>query len=200
MRSLPHAWTMAGGRSALLLLACLVLAGFAWPVSSAHASREAPATEEEEAEDAAPAFAARKLTAATPPYPAVIQTSLDDKGRDCLAEGGTSYSWRPGIVRTADLNGDPWPDFVVDWREARCGERLTAFNGTGGWDLEIYAGRPRGEAVLVFAGRVRNYDLAGAKARRMVFHLHGSYCGRAGSDDCVKVRRIGQRPFAFRDR
>jgi hypothetical protein len=198
--SLTHPWRGAGRWGALLLLAWL-----AGPIAPAAAeappaSRGAEATEESEAEDAAPAFAASKLKDAAPPYPAAIQASLDDKGRDCLAEGGTSYSWRPGIVRTADLNGDPWLDFIVDWREARCVDRLTAFSGTGGWDLEIYAGRPRGEAVPVFAGRVRNYDLAGTKARRMTFHLHGSYCGRAGIDDCVKARRIGQRPFAFRDR
>jgi hypothetical protein len=112
--------------------------------------------------------------------------------------GGTAFSLRHHIVLTTDLNGDGRSDYLVDWRAGRCADRLALFSGTGGWDLEIYAGRSTGQPALLFTGRVRNYDVVGPPAaRRLKFYLHGTHCGRAGTEVCVRTRRIGQCPFAF---
>jgi hypothetical protein len=75
------------------------------------------------------------------------------------------------------------------------------FYGTGGWDLEVFVTRSRGRTARVFSGRARDYDLsAGPGSRLMTFHLHGTFCGLSGPEDCVERRRIGPRPFAFSNR
>jgi hypothetical protein len=75
------------------------------------------------------------------------------------------------------------------------------FNGTGGWDLDIFVARPRGGLTHVFSGRVRDYDISpGPGPRTMTFQLHGGYCGLGGAEQCVKRRKMSERAFAFRDR
>jgi hypothetical protein len=183
----------------LTLLCALLLA----VASGASASGETPAppvAAEDEAFERS-ATAATMLTNAVGPFPAAVQRILDEGRRDCLAEGGTALRYGPGIVRTADLNGDRRPDYVIDFRESRCEERPAMFNGTGGWDLVILIGQPGGQTREVFNGRVRDYTILGGRGpRRITFDLHGSYCGLAGVEPCPKTRTITSRPFEFRDR
>lgn len=178
----------------LLLLLAIATPGFAEEAAPAAPS----IVENDEIEK--PASAAARLRTAAAPYPSAVQAAMDEGRRECLAQGGTAFIAATGLVRVGDLTGDGLPDYVVDFREARCTERETAFSGTGGWDVTILVARRTGEPVRVFAGRVLDYDVTGDPKRPMVrFMLHGSYCGRAGADGCVKRRRLHTRPFAFRN-
>lgn len=130
-----------------------------------------------------------------------MQRSLEFARTQCEAEGGRSLAFRPDIVRKSDLNGDGRDDYIVDFRNAVCAERLSMFNGTGGWDLEIFVSQGRTRLVRVFTGRVRGYDLSETPgSRTMTFDLHGGFCGKAGVEECLKSRRITGRKFEFRDR
>jgi hypothetical protein len=147
-----------------------------------------------------PASASARLRPASQPYPNSVQAVVDEGRRDCLAQGRSQFSAARHLVRVGDLTGDGRLDYVVDFREARCSGRETVFSGTGGWDLAIFVARESGEPVRVFQGRVLDYDVENKSGRpRMTFTLHGSYCGRVGSDQCTKRRRINQRPFAFQN-
>jgi hypothetical protein len=146
------------------------------------------------------ASASARLRPASQPYPNSVQSVVDEGRRDCLAQGGGRFSEAGNLVRAGDLTGDGRRDYVVDFREAQCSGRETVFSGTGGWDLAIFVARQSGEPVRVFQGRVLDYDLDNKSGRpRMTFTLHGSYCGRVGSDQCIKRRRVNQRPFAFQN-
>ncbi len=179
----------------------LVLAlALACATSTSAVARSQPAAVAD-APDGWSATGARSLVPARAPYPAGVQRMLDEGRRECLAEGGTGLRYAPGIVRTGDLDADGRRDFVVDFRESRCIERPAMFNGTGGWDLVILVGRPRGAVREVFSGRVRDYTvLPGRGPKRITFALHGSYCGLAGADPCRKMRTITAQPFVFRER
>jgi hypothetical protein len=130
-----------------------------------------------------------------------VQQALDTGRKECLAQGGARLTYKPGIVRKIDLTGDGRDDYLVDFRAGFCAERRYLFNGTGGWDLDLFVARPRGGLTHVFSARVRDYDISpGPGPRTMTFSLHGGYCGLAGVEQCVKRRRIRERAFAFRDR
>ena len=148
-----------------------------------------------------PPRAAAKLAIATPPYPGAVERSLDLARMQCREEGGRSFAFRTEIVRRGDLNADGRDDYIVDFRGAVCADRLYMFNGTGGWDLEIFVSQGPTRLVPVFAGRVRGYDLSkGPGPRTMTFDLHGGFCGKAGVEECLKTRKITGRRFEFRDR
>lgn len=148
-----------------------------------------------------PARAAARLSIAKGPYPAVVQQAVDAGKHVCREAGGESFVARPGLVRSGDLSGDGRIDYVVDFREALCAERVTLFSGTGGWNLEIFVARPAGEPNGVFSGRVLDYELVKQRGQQMMhFRVHGSYCGRSGTDPCFKQRRLTTQAFAFHDR
>lgn len=165
---------------------------------SAHRTHDA--AESLNPEDWPPPEGAKKLAVARPPYPRPVKQTLDFARKQCRKEGGRSIRFRPDVVRKGDLNRDGRDDYIVDFRGTACADRLYMFNGTGGWDLEIFVSRG-GQLPLAFSGRVRGYDLSdGPGARIMTFDLHGGFCGKAGADECLKEKRIDGRKFAFRDR
>ena len=134
-------------------------------------------------------------------YPRAVRAVLDAASRECRAAGGMRLDMAPQMVRRIDLTGDGHDDYIIDFAYAECAERPAMFNGTGGSDFAILVARPEGGFVRVFDGRIHGYELSGGPGRRtMTFSLHGAYCGQVGSSECIKRRRIGSRPFAFRDR
>lgn len=148
-----------------------------------------------------PARAAARLSIAKGPYPAVVQEAADAGKHACREAGGTSFVARPSFVRSGDLSGDGRIDYVADFREALCVERVTLFSGTGGWDLEIFVARSAGGPIEVFSGRVLDYELVKKRGQQMMrFRVHGSYCNRGGTDPCFKQSRLTTQTIAFQDR
>lgn len=136
-------------------------------------------------------------------YPPAVQKALRYAHEECESQGGGAVSFAPGTVRKIDLTGDGRDDYIVDFRDTKCGEREGIYCGTGGCLLDILVTRPDGSVRAVFDGYVRSYSIVAppmkrGAARTVRFDLHGSYCGGFGSQACVKERAITATPFEFK--
>jgi len=118
----------------------------------------------------------------------------------CTEEDGKRVKFGPQTVRKLDLTGDGRADFIVDLKHARCDGRETTFCGTGGCDFAIVVAKQDGSFARVFFQRVLAYRIEGGSgARTFRFDLHGSRCGKAGADPCVKRQRISGEAFRFEE-
>lgn len=146
-----------------------------------------------------------------PPYdetvwPAEVRKVFDYARTECGAGEGVKVTFAPDTVRKIDLTGDGRDDYIVDLRDTKCSEYLSAYCGTGGCWTEILVTMPNGTIKGVFADVVRKYEILPRKGKSgptngpvtMTFDLHGGRCGRAGGDACPKTRRITTRPFEFK--
>lgn len=136
-------------------------------------------------------------------YPQGVQKALHYANVECESQGGGAVTFAPDTVRKVDLTGDGRDDYIVDFRDTKCGDRETTYCGTGGCVMDILVALPDGSVRAVFDGYVRNYEIkpkpmkAGA-ARTVRFDLHGSYCGGFGAQACFKEKAISAIPFEFR--
>jgi hypothetical protein len=136
-------------------------------------------------------------------YPPAVQKALRYANEECDSQGGGAVTFAPDTVRKVDLTGDGRDDYIVDFRDTRCGERESTYCGTGGCVLDILVTRPDGSVRAVFDGYVRSYSIVApamkrGAARTIRFDLHGSYCGGFGAQACVKEKVITATPFEFR--
>ncbi|WP_439368211.1 hypothetical protein [Bradyrhizobium sp. DASA03120] len=136
-------------------------------------------------------------------YPPGVQEALRYANEECDSQGGGAVSFAPDTVRKVDLTGDGRDDYIVDFRDTKCGERTTTYCGTGGCVLNILVALPDGSVRPVFDGYVRSYEILAppmkrGAARVVRFDLHGSYCGGFGAQACSKEKAITASPFAFR--
>jgi hypothetical protein len=136
-------------------------------------------------------------------YPPAVQKALRYANEECDSLGGGAVTFAPDTVRKVDLTGDGRDDYIVDFRDTKCGERESAYCGTGGCVLDILVTRPDGSVRAVFDGYVRSYSIVApamkrGAARTIRFDLHGSYCGGFGAQACVKEKVITATPFEFR--
>jgi hypothetical protein len=132
-----------------------------------------------------------------------VQKALRYANEECDSQGGGAVTFAPDTVRKVDLTGDGRDDYIVDFRDTRCGERKSIYCGTGGCVLDILVTRPDGSVRAVFDGYVRSYSIVApamkrGAARTIRFDLHGSYCGGFGAQACVKEKVITATPFEFR--
>jgi hypothetical protein len=136
-------------------------------------------------------------------YPPGVQKAVRYAYEECESQGGGAVTFAPDTVRRIDLTGDGREDYIVDFRDTKCGDRETTYCGTGGCVMNTLVTLPDGSVQPVFDGRVRSYEIKpkpmkrGA-ARTIRFDLHGSYCGGFGAQACVKERAISVAPFAFK--
>jgi len=136
-------------------------------------------------------------------YAPAVQKALRYANEECESQGGGAVTFTPDTVRRIDLTGDGRDDYIVDFRDTKCGERESTYCGTGGCLLNILVTRPDGSVRAVFDGYVRGYSIVAppmkrGAARTIRFDLHGSYCGGFGSQACVKEKTITATPFEFR--
>jgi hypothetical protein len=136
-------------------------------------------------------------------YPLAVQKALRYANEECDSLGGGAVTFAPDTVRKVDLTGDGRDDYIVDFRDTKCGERESTYCGTGGCVLDILVTRPDGSVRAVFDGYVRSYSIVApamkrGAARTIRFDLHGSYCGGFGAQACVKEKVITATPFEFR--
>ena len=136
-------------------------------------------------------------------YPPGVQKALRYANEACESQGGGTVAFAPDTVRRIDLTGDGRDDYIVDFRDTKCGERESTYCGTGGCVLDILVTLPGGRVRSVFDGYVRGYTVLApatkrGSARTIRFDLHGSYCGGFGAQACVKEKAVTATPFAFR--
>ncbi len=134
------------------------------------------------------------------PLPKEAQAVLSDMRQACTKAGGAGLRLQKQAIRTLDLNGDGRHDFILDFHHVECRRLASAFCGTGGCPLAIVVSQPHSRHATVFRGQVIRHDvLTDTRPARIRFHLHGTYCGGAGADPCVKIQAIDGGSFAFRD-
>ena len=136
-------------------------------------------------------------------YPAGVPKALRSANEECTGQEGGDVSFAPDTVRKIDLTGDGRDDYIVDFRDTKCGDRETTYCGTGGCVMKILVTRPDGSVREVFDGYVLRYRIIASPVKRGVartvrFDLHGSFCGGFGPQACVKKQIITATPFAFR--
>jgi hypothetical protein len=136
-------------------------------------------------------------------YPAGVQKALRYANEECDSQDGGAVTFAPDTVRRIDLTGDGRDDYIVDFRDTKCGDRETTYCGTGGCVMNILVTLPDGSVRPVFDGYVRSYKIVAppikrGAARTVRFDLHGSYCGGFGAQACVKEKAITAAPFAFK--
>lgn len=136
-------------------------------------------------------------------YPPGVQTALRYANEECDSQQGGEVTFAPNTVRRIDLTGDGREDYIVDFQDAKCGDRETTYCGTGGCVMKILVTLPDGSVREVFGGHVLRYGIMApavkrGAARTVRFDLHGSFCGGFGAQTCVKQKAITATPFAFK--
>ncbi|MDH2342272.1 hypothetical protein [Bradyrhizobium sp. SSUT77] len=91
---------------------------------------------------------------------------------ECESQGGGAVTFALDTVRRIDLTGDGHEDYIVDFRNTKCG--------------------------YVRSHKIVAPPMKRGAARTIRFDLHGSYCGGFGAQARVKERAISVAPFAFK--
>jgi len=136
-------------------------------------------------------------------YPPGVQKAVRYANEECESQDGGPVTFAPDTVRRLDLTGDGRDDYIVDFRDTKCGDRETTYCGTGGCVMTILVTLPDGSVRPVFDGHVRSYKIVASPTRRgaartIRFDLHGSFCGGFGAQACWKEKAITGTPFAFK--
>lgn len=90
----------------------------------------------------------------------------------------------PGFLKRLDLNGDGVPDFVLSYEAVSCADGGRLNCGSAGCLTQVFASTPSGY-VKVLDENVQEISFRKVKGRpAMLLGLHGSSCGKAGSEAC----------------
>lgn len=116
--------------------------------------------------------------------PAVVTRAQNELMASCRESGG-----RPSLVQgfqtTVDLNGDGQPDYILDATNLNCEGAASALCGSAGCPLQVFLSGPRGYAAA-FGSNVQGWEVEQGNPPVLRTDLHGSFCGRVGSETCVK--------------
>ncbi len=133
---------------------------------------------------AGPAASAPKQQTLPPNLPKIVQEAIDTNNKDCEADEKPIYL--PGFLTIRDINADGKPDYILDYDHFQCGERAGMFCGTGGCQTEIFASEEDKGYVPVWNKLARKVTfLTLAKRPAMRIDIHGTLCGRNGSERCT---------------
>src|SRR5690242_2266735 len=83
-------------------------------------------------------------------YPPAVQKALHYANEECESQDGGVVTFASDTVRKVDLTGDGREDYIVDFRDAKCGDRETTYCGTGGCVMTILVTLPDGSVRPVF--------------------------------------------------
>ncbi len=134
--------------------------------------------------------------AAAPKYPAAVQKRIDDMNQTCSQMGKPAAS--PGLVTVADLTGDGLPDYIFNEGAFNCDGAASLFSGSGGFQVEVYVGKPGGQASEAFGhGAFGVYLDHDARPAKLYLGVGGVLCGqhvtpdmpRAAYTDCWRPLR-----------
>lgn len=121
-------------------------------------------------------------TALAQSYPPPVQAELRDTVESCKPQKPT---FPKGFLTRKDVNGDGIPDFILNYSGVACGNNSSAFCGSHGCSVQIFASLPNGSFAKVLD--MLAFDVA-------VRHVHGRPaiavtavgCGK-GPATCVSV-------------
>lgn len=121
--------------------------------------------------------------AATPDFtrlPAEVRSAITKEISDCKAK-----KYEDGFLTVKDVNGDGIPDYIIDYAHLICDGSNNFFCGSAGCFTQVIVSLPGGRYATVLQENVQGIEFAPISGRRaMILALHGSACGRAGSQTC----------------
>jgi hypothetical protein len=119
--------------------------------------------------------------AKTKALPAEVQAVIDDELKSCAEK----VTFKKGFLTRRDINGDGVEDFILDYGRFACGDNSILYCGSAGCLMTVFASLPNGKFAKVFDENVRSVDFKNVRGRpAMVLQLHGSSCGKIGSEPC----------------
>ncbi|MDP4005345.1 hypothetical protein [Methylobacterium sp. NEAU K] len=131
------------------------------------------------------ALAAVILAAATGAHsealPAPVQAAVAEARASCQPEPTRIGS---GFIRRQDVNGDGIPDYVLSYEAVSCPDTGHLNCGSAGCLTQVFASTGAGY-TKVLDENVQEVRFRTIKRRpAMLLGLHGSSCGKAGSEAC----------------
>jgi hypothetical protein len=119
--------------------------------------------------------------AGTKALPPEVQAVIDDELKSCAEK----VTFKKGFLTRRDINGDGIDDFILDYGRFACGGNSIAYCGSAGCLMTVFASLPNGKFAKVLDENVRSVDFKNVGGRpAMVLELHGSSCGKIGSQAC----------------
>lgn len=90
----------------------------------------------------------------------------------------------PGMLKQQDVNGDGFPDFILDYGEVQCPKGGRFNCGSAGCLTQVFASMPSGYRKVLdqHVQSIKFRKVEGYPA--MILGLHGSDCGKAGFEQC----------------
>ena len=96
--------------------------------------------------------------------------------------------FKKGFIKRKDVNGDGIKDYILDYGFFSCGEGGPSYCGTGGCMTSVIVSTEDGDFKEVFRDTVRGMSFKTIKGQpAMTIDLHGSACGRQGTEACVET-------------
>jgi hypothetical protein len=127
---------------------------------------------------------AQKAQTLPPDLPAIVKEAMEKNLKEC--EAGEKPLYKPGFLTIRDINGDGKPDYILNYENFQCGERVSLFCGTGGCQTEIFASEEDKGYVTVWDKLAQKVEFKTiGKRSAMTLYLHGSICGRNNSQRCA---------------
>ena len=132
---------------------------------------------------AAPTAAGQPAAPAAQSLPQPVQAVIDDIGQDCQPP----VTVKDGFVTAKDINGDGTADYILDFGRVSCAG-MASFCGTAGCETQLFVSERDGSYRSVFDDIVRDIQFARVAGRPAIkLGLHGSNCGRVGSETCYST-------------
>jgi hypothetical protein len=130
------------------------------------------------------AASAQKQQMLPPNLPKIVTDAMETNLKEC--EAGEKPLYKPGFLTVRDINADGKPDYILDYDHFQCGDRVSMFCGTGGCQTEIFASEEDKGYVPVWNKLARKVTFLTLNKRpAMRIDLHGTLCGRNGSERCT---------------
>jgi hypothetical protein len=124
--------------------------------------------------------------------PAAVTKDVLELHALCRDAGGKPGK-SPGLVQTADLNGDGLTDYLLDINRYNCEGAASAMGaGQSGAVVSIYAGGPGDTAKKVFSGLAFEANIQGTSPKTRVWlTIQGLDCGQRNAASVSMANQIG---------
>lgn len=118
-------------------------------------------------------------TQAATQLPPQVRTAIGGMHAECIGAGGKPAP-SPGLVQSADLNGDGRPDHVIHEAAFECAGAASLFSGTGGGQVTVFITNTSGGAARVFEHGAQSVRIEGSEVWLAV---GAPLCGQKTTED-----------------
>ncbi|MCE4556693.1 hypothetical protein [Pelomonas cellulosilytica] len=125
------------------------------------------------------ALAASPAAPTAMPLPPQVLNIVNDMKAVCRAAGGQPGA-SPGLVLSADLNGDGRVDHVIDEAAFDCEGAASLFTGAGGGHMQVFVTAADGNAALAFEHGADGLRVEGGA---LWLAVGGPLCGQQVTDN-----------------